>query len=91
MTTKFKNGLAKQPGGAFHYCIRLNGKQYKGSTRATDLPTAKKVLEEKQRQILMGECGVRRIPTLGEIREEWLRVHKAVSVSYTHLTLPTKA
>ncbi|WP_243304448.1 tyrosine-type recombinase/integrase [Geothrix oryzisoli] len=78
MTTKFKNGLAKQPGGAFHYCIRVNGKQYKGSTRATDLLTAKKVLEEKRRQILMGECGVRRIPTLGEIREEWLRVHKAV-------------
>jgi integrase len=78
MTTTFKNGLSKQPGGSFHYCIRVNGRQYKGSTRATDLPTARKVLEEKRRQILMGECGVRRIPTLGEVREEWLRIHRAV-------------
>ncbi|HJV49079.1 MAG TPA: site-specific integrase [Geothrix sp.] len=78
MTTTFKNGLSKQPGGAFHYCIRVNGRQYKGSTRATDLPTARKVLDEKRRQILMGECGVRRVPTLGEVRDEWLRIHKAV-------------
>lgn len=78
MTTTFKNGLAKQPGGQYHYCIRVNGQQFKGSTRATDLATARKVLEERRRQILMGDCGFTKIPTLGEVRDEWLKIHKAV-------------
>jgi integrase/recombinase XerC len=78
MTSTFKNGLSKQSGGQYHYCLRVNGQQYKGSTRATDLATARKVLEEKRRQILLGECAVRRIPTFGEVRDEWLRIHKAV-------------
>ena len=78
MKTTFKNGLAKQPGGQFLYCLKINGHQYKGSTRATDLATARKVLEEKRRQILLGNCGVRMVPTFGEVREEWLSIHKAV-------------
>jgi len=78
MTIKFKNGLAKHESGPYHYCLKINGRQYKGSTRATDLPTARRIMEEKRRQILMGECGVRRIPTLSEVRDEWLRIHKPV-------------
>lgn len=78
MTSTYRNGLAKQPGGQFHYCFRINGRQYKGSTRATDPLTARKVLEERRRQVLMGECGIHRIPSLGEVRDEWLRIHKSV-------------
>lgn len=78
MTTKFKNGLAKHPSGHYHYCIRLNGQQYKGSTRATDLATARVFLEQRRRQIVLEECGVRRIPFLAQLRDEWLRIHKAV-------------
>jgi integrase len=78
MTTKFKNGLAKQPSGQYHYCFRINGQQFKGSTRATDLATARKVYDEKRRQVLNEECGVKQIPTLTELRKEWLRVQKPV-------------
>lgn len=78
MNIKFKNGLAKQEGGPFLYCIKIGGRQYKGSTRANDLPTARKVLEEKRRQILLGECAIRTMPTFGEVRDEWLKIHKPV-------------
>jgi len=78
MTTKFKNGLAKHSSGTYHYCLRINGRQYKGSTRATDLQTARKVLEERRRQFLQTDCGIRKVPTLSEVREVWLRSHKAV-------------
>jgi integrase len=78
MTTRFKNGLAKHPSGYYHYCIRLNGQQYKGSTRATDLATARTVLEQRRRQIVQEGCGIRQIPTLAQLRDEWLRIHKAV-------------
>jgi len=71
MTSIYRNGLAKQPGGQFHYCFRINGRQYKGSTRATDPATARKVLEERRRQILMGECGIRRIPTRSPWGPDW--------------------
>ncbi|WP_306599191.1 tyrosine-type recombinase/integrase [Geothrix sp. 21YS21S-2] len=78
MTTKFKNGLAKHPSGHYHYCVRINGRQFKGSTRATDLATARKVLEELRRQVLNEECGTRQIPTLKSVRDNWLQVHKPV-------------
>ena len=57
MTTTFKNGLAKHPSGYYHYCFRINGRQFKGSTKATDLATARKVFDEKRRQVLNEECG----------------------------------
>jgi len=74
----FHNGLAKNVHGIFYYCFRINGRQFKGSTRATDLTTAKKVLEERRRQVLEEECGIRRIPTLTEVQRDWLKIHKAV-------------
>ncbi|WP_005037651.1 hypothetical protein [Holophaga foetida] len=78
MTTKYQRGLAKHESGVFYYCFRINGQQFKGSTRATDLTTARKVLEEKKRIVLQEECGIKRIPTLAEVRDQWLKVHKAV-------------
>ena len=78
MTTTFKNGLAKHPSGHYHYCFRINGRQFKGSTKATDLATARKVFDEKRRQVLNEECGERQIPTLTEVRNQWLRIQKPV-------------
>jgi len=85
MPVTYHHGLAKQPSGVFYYCFRINGRQYKGSTRASDLATAKMVMEEKCRQVLQGECGIKRIPTLAEVTRNWLQVHKAVH-SRRHLT-----
>jgi len=81
MSITFKNGLAKHPSGHYHYCLKINGQQFKGSTKATDLATARKVLEEKRRQVLNDECGLRQIPTLSDVRNEWLRVQKPVHSS----------
>jgi integrase len=78
MTAEFKNGLAKHPSGYYHYCFRINGQQYHGSTRATDPATARKVLEEQRRLVLNEECRNKPIPTLAEVRKDWLGVHKPV-------------
>jgi len=75
----FKNGLLKHPNGFYHYCFRVQGRQYKGSTRATDRATAEKVLVEKRREALLGKPKLR--PTLVSVRElvlNWLDAHRGV-------------
>lgn len=76
--TTFKNGLAKHESGFYHYCFRHEGMQFKGSTRATDLATAKKVLEERRRQVINGNLGERPVPILTELTAEWLRLYRPV-------------
>ncbi len=71
----FKNGLQKV-GDTYHYCFRINGKQSKGSTRAHDLQTAKKVLEEKRREAILGKTlQPKEVPTFSALVKEWLSVH----------------
>lgn len=50
---KFRNGLAKV-GKVYHYCFTLHGKQFKGSTRATDRASAELVLASKRKEALLG-------------------------------------
>ena len=81
----FKNGLQKVGSGAYYYCIRVNGKQYKGSTRAHDLQTAKKVLETKRREALLGKPIVpTEAPTFSALVTEWLTIHSRTA-SARHL------
>jgi integrase len=48
MTTTFKDGLGKHPNGFFHYCFRIEGKQFKGSTRTKEFSSARKILDQKR-------------------------------------------
>ena len=77
----FKNGLQKV-GDTYHYCFRINGKQSKGSTRAHDLQTAKKVLEEKRREAIVGKPLLpQEAPTFSALVTEWLTTHSRTASS----------
>jgi len=75
----------KKIGQFWHFELRVNGHRLHGSTKATDLPTAKKVLEAKRREALEGQYRiVSRIPTLNELFDQWFNNHRAV-FSVKHL------
>lgn len=76
----FKNGLQKV-GAVYHYCFRIHGKQCKGSTRAHDLQTARKVLEEKRQEAIIGKSQRRDAPTFAELVSEWLTTHSRTTSS----------
>ena len=68
-------GLTKV-GSIWHYHLKVNGQRAHGSTRATDLATAKKILEEKRRELLRGQHRiVSQVPTLAAVFEAWLKNH----------------
>jgi hypothetical protein len=50
---RYKNGLARV-GKVFHYCFKIKGVQFKGSTYATDRATAESVLSPKRKEALLG-------------------------------------
>jgi integrase/recombinase XerC len=76
----------KKVGEYWHYSLKVNGQRVHGSTRAKDLATAKKILEEKRKDLLCGQFRiVTRIPTLAELVQEWLKVHQPIH-SAKHLT-----
>lgn len=65
-------------GRIYHYAFRVNGRRYHGSTKATDLQTARRVLEERRREAILGlRTNSRGVPTLQELLSEWLRAHNA--------------
>lgn len=70
-------GLYKK-GRYWHYIISANGQRAHGSTRATDLVTARKVLEDKRRALLDGQL-VRpsRVVTVNALVQEWLQTNRA--------------
>lgn len=69
----------KKVGAFWHYNLKVNGQRAHGSTRATDLATAKKILEEKRREFLEGQYRiVSRIPTLDSLVQEWLKAHRTI-------------
>lgn len=64
-------GLRKV-GPFWHYNLKINGQRAHGSTRATDLATARKILEEKRRELLEGQHRiVSKIPTVKGLFESW--------------------
>lgn len=73
-------------GRYWHYTLKVGGLRAHGSTRATDLGTAKKVMEAKRKELLDGEVHRREaMPTLGKLVEEWLRLNQGC-LSIKHLT-----
>ena len=77
-------GLTKV-GSLWHYNLKINGHRAHGSTRATDLATAKKILEEKRRELLEGQHRiVSKVPTLSVVFADWLQNHENV-LSAAHL------
>ena len=70
-------GLTKV-GEYWHYALTINGQRSHGSTRARDLVTAKKVLEERRKELLQYQCGAPKVPTFAVIVAKWLKAHKAV-------------
>lgn len=77
---KFRNGLAKDPAtGTWLYCLKVNGKVCKGSTRAKDRLTAGKILEEKRKEIILEQRGLQsRIPTVAELVRLWHSAHQSI-------------
>lgn len=80
----FKNGLQKV-GDTYHFCFRVHSKQYKGSTRARDLTTARKVLEEKRQEAILGKSlRPARMLTVSELIHDWMNSRRS-SASFKHL------
>jgi integrase len=79
----FKNGL-RRVGDIYHYCFRVHGKQFKGSTRARDLPTAKKAVEGLRQQAILGKPLVSQSITFEALVQKWMTAHRA-SASPKHL------
>lgn len=71
-------------GKVWHYRFRVNGVTHTGSTRATDRATALQVLEVARREIVLGEHGIRKSPTLGAVADEWIAT-RGRAVSPAHL------
>jgi integrase len=73
-------------GRYWYYIISANGQRAHGSTRATDLATARKVLEEKRRALIDGQLKrPTRIVLVSALVQEWLRVNRA-NFSQGHLS-----
>jgi len=71
----FRHGLCKL-GDYYQYCFRIEGRQFKGSTRATDRTTAEKVLREKRREaVLQIQTGYVEPPTVSELVRQWVIAH----------------
>ncbi len=72
-------------GRYWHYSLKVNGQRLHGSTRCTDLGTARKVLEHKRRQLVEGQLTNKpRILTVRELVTEWLTINR-VTFSKSHL------
>jgi len=75
----------KKVGAFWHYSIQVNGQRAHGSTKATDLTTARRVMEEKRRDLLHDQLKLtKRVPpTLNQVWESWWEANQtAFSRSY---------
>ena len=66
-------------GSVWHYRFNAGGRDYSGSTEATDLATAKLVLEEARSQAILLGIGKGKAPTLGEVIKMWTRAKGSLS------------
>jgi integrase len=71
-------------GRIYHYRFKVGGREYTGTTEATDLATAKIVLEQVRRDTILGDHGIRKAPSLQAVAGEWMAT-KGRSVSASHL------
>ena len=73
----FKNGLSRV-GKVYHYCFRINGQQFKGSTRATDRTTAEQVVILKRKEAILGpQPKPTPIPTVRELTDAWVKSYRS--------------
>ena len=68
----------KKVGDYWHLALHINGQRVHESTRAKDLPTAKRVLEERRKEMLLNQCGAPKVPVLSVLVAQWLKTFKAV-------------
>jgi len=54
---KFRNGLGRV-GRFWHYCFKVEGKVFRGSTHVTDHATAEKILADKRREVALSMRGL---------------------------------
>lgn len=74
---RFRNGLARV-GKIYYYCFRINGRQFKGSTRASDRATAEQVVVQKRKEALLGpQAKPVPIPTVRKLTEAWSKSYKS--------------
>lgn len=79
-------GLHKR-GRYWHYELSANGQRSHGSTRATDLTTARRILEEKRRELLDSQLRrPTRVLTVSALVSEWLRVNRTIFSRSHYLT-----
>jgi len=75
---KFRNGLGRV-GRYWHYCFKVEGKVFRGSTHVTDHATAEKILADKRREVALSLRGLfHRMPTVRELLAQWLETHRTV-------------
>lgn len=75
---KFRNGLGRV-GKYWHYCFKVEGRVFRGSTHVTDHATAEKFLADKRREAALSTRGLfHRMPTVRELLKQWLEVHRTV-------------
>lgn len=68
----------KKVGDVWHYELRINGHRLHGSTKAKDMLTAKRVMEERRKDALLNQCGAPKVPTFSVLLGKWLKIHKGV-------------
>jgi integrase len=76
----------KKVGPFWHYSIQVNGQRAHGSTKATDLTTARRVMEEKRRVLLHDQLNLtKRVPpSLNQIWDAWWKANQT-AFSLKHL------
>ena len=68
----------KKIGRYWHFSLKVNGERLHGSTRSTDLNTARIILEEKRKELLTGQSKrPTRTFTVKDLVQEWLNVHQS--------------
>jgi integrase len=81
---RYKNGLARV-GKFFHYCFKIKGVQFKGSTHAIDRATAETVLATKRKDALLGPQEITLpMPTMKALVESWVKSY-GTTYSSKHL------
>ena len=66
-------------GKVLHYRFYMNNVEYRGSLHTDDASTAKLLLAEVKKQTVLGNVGIKKVPTFAVMSEKWL---DAVSNTY---------
>lgn len=77
-------GLRKR-GRFWHYEFSVGGHAYRGTTGATDLETAKLVLQQVRKDTILGEHGLAPAPSLKAAAEAWMTAKRHSSPSHLRI------